>query len=98
MLAVNQASARNRPLFTRGVQVAWVAEVPRSPDRYLALFNLGDEEAAVEASWSELGLPRTCAVRDLWEGRDVGDMQEKLALKLPPHGAGLYRIRPREQR
>jgi alpha-galactosidase len=39
VLAVNQNSANNRPLFSTNNAVAWVADVPGSRDKYLALFN-----------------------------------------------------------
>jgi alpha-galactosidase len=39
VLAVNQNSANNRQLFSTNNQVAWVADVPGSKDKYLALFN-----------------------------------------------------------
>ncbi len=42
VLAVNQHSTNNRPLFERDGLVAWVADVPGSPDRYLAVFNTRD--------------------------------------------------------
>ena len=42
VLAVNQASAGNRPLFDHGNLIAWIADVPGSPDKYLALFNARD--------------------------------------------------------
>ena len=42
VLAVNQHSANNRPLFDRDELIAWVADVPGSPDKYLAVFNARD--------------------------------------------------------
>jgi alpha-galactosidase len=39
VLAVNQDSTNNRQLFNQNNQVAWVADVPDSPDKYLAIFN-----------------------------------------------------------
>jgi hypothetical protein len=39
VLAVNQASARNRQLSRKYDLIVWAAEVPDSPDRYVALFN-----------------------------------------------------------
>jgi hypothetical protein len=42
VLAVNQRSEGNRPLFDRDGLVAWTAGVPGSRDRYLALFNTRD--------------------------------------------------------
>jgi len=42
VLAVNQHSENNRPLFNRDDLIAWVADVPGSDDQYLALFNASD--------------------------------------------------------
>lgn len=42
VLAVNQHSLNNRPLFERDELIAWVADVPGSPDKYLAVFNVRD--------------------------------------------------------
>lgn len=42
VLAVNQHSANNRPLFDRDDLIAWTADVPNSPDKYLAVFNVRD--------------------------------------------------------
>ncbi len=39
VLAVNQNSTNNRQLFNTNNQVAWVADVPGSTARYVALFN-----------------------------------------------------------
>ena len=44
VLAVNQHSLNNRPLFDRDEIVAWTADVPSSPDKYLAVFNLRDRD------------------------------------------------------
>ena len=42
VIAVDQHSEGNRPLFDRDGLVAWAANVPGSPDRHLALFNTRD--------------------------------------------------------
>lgn len=39
VLAVNQNSTNNRQLFNRDNAVAWVADLPGSQDKYIALFN-----------------------------------------------------------
>jgi hypothetical protein len=95
VLAVDQHSTHNHELFTRGNQVAWAADAPGSRDKYLAVFNL-DDQASVEVtvSWSDLGLGKKCAVRDLWEKKDLGVIDAEFAPKIEPHGAGLYRITP----
>lgn len=42
VIAVNQASVDNRPLFDRDGLIAWLAQPEGSNDRYLALFNARD--------------------------------------------------------
>ena len=39
VLGVNQNSSRNRQLFNREGEIAWIADVPNSRDKYLAVFN-----------------------------------------------------------
>ncbi|MCP5521723.1 MAG: NPCBM/NEW2 domain-containing protein [Verrucomicrobiales bacterium] len=48
VLAVNQDSTGNRPLFHRGNEIAWVAGVPGSTDRYLAVFNAPEQHRILE--------------------------------------------------
>jgi hypothetical protein len=97
VLAVDQASARNRPLFDRDGRVAWTADVPGSADRYLAVFNTGDSPAAVAVDLGDLGLGAGGRVRDLWSHTDLGATGRAFAPTVAAHGAGLYRIMPGPQ-
>jgi alpha-galactosidase len=77
--------------------VAWAADVPGSPDKYVALFNTRDprpDEATgrVPLEFAGLGLATSCRVRDLWQQKDLGEFRGEFAAELKPHGAGLYRI------
>jgi hypothetical protein len=91
VLAVNQKSAANKPLF-RENQVAG-CDVPGSKAKYLAVFNIGDtNEEEIQIKWAELGLAGNCAVRDLWEKKDLGTAQDGRSFKVAPHSAVLLRI------
>jgi alpha-galactosidase len=95
VLAVNQKATSSKELFTRGNQVAWVAEIAGSPAKYLAVFNTGDAgDEEIRINWSELGLPAKCAVRDLWARKDAGTVQDGQAFKAPQHGAAFYKLTP----
>ena len=95
VIAVDQDSSGNRELFQRGGLVAWVADVPGSADKYLALFNTGDTPApAATLDLKSNGLPPRCRVRDLWQRADRGESAGTLTTSLPPHGAGLFRLSP----
>ncbi|MBW8780325.1 MAG: glycoside hydrolase family 27 protein [Verrucomicrobia bacterium] len=95
VLAVNQASTGNRQLFEKGDLIAWVADVPKSKDKYLAVFNTGDAPAPVPVELSSIGFTDRVAVRDLWALRTQDDVRGTFAPVVPPHGSALYRLRAR---
>ena len=95
VLAVDQKSTGNHELFARGNHLAWSADVPGTPDKYLAVFNLADDAPAeITVSWKELGLNGKCEVRDLWQKKSLGLFDDRFAPVVKPHAAGLYRIGP----
>lgn len=94
VIAVDQRSRNNRPILEKGSITVWSAETPDGRDHYLAVFNLGEDRHAVEASWKELGLPHErYAVRDLWDRRDLG-VGSSLSLALAPHASALLKVSP----
>jgi hypothetical protein len=96
VLAVNQKASRSRELFTRGDQVAWIAELPGAAAKYLAVFNTGDQaEVEIQVNWSELGLSGECAVRDLWARKDLGVAAGGRTFRVAPHASAFYRITPK---
>jgi hypothetical protein len=95
VLQVNQRATSSRELFARGNQIAWTAEIAGSPEKYLAVFNVGDsEEEQVRVDWSELGLPARCRVRDLWARKDLGVIAEGHSVRLKPHAAAMFSVTP----
>jgi hypothetical protein len=96
VLAVNQNSTDNRELSSRDGHIVWVASVPNSADKYVALFNTNDGGAeSVQVTFVALDLPDRCVVRDLWAHQDLGAFSDRFAIPIPAHGAGLYRISPK---
>jgi hypothetical protein len=99
VLAVDQVSTANRQLFRTNDLIAWVAEVPNSPDRYLALFNASNAStnapgATVSAELAELGFKDGATVRDLWAGKDLGTCTGTFSRDIAAHGAELFRLGP----
>ncbi|MFC3441981.1 glycoside hydrolase family 27 protein [Sphingobium rhizovicinum] len=92
VLAVNQASQGNCPHFVEdGVRV-WSAVPDDGKGRYLALFNTGDKARNVGVKLRDLGISGPVAVRDLWEGKALGQQTERVSAMVPAHGAALYRL------
>lgn len=93
ILAVNQNSLNNRELFNRGTHIAWIANVPKSKEKYVALFNLGDSPTEIRIGCREVGLQTDrCRARDLWQGTDLGVFQKDIQAKVNSHGAVMLRV------
>ena len=87
-------SVNNRQLFRDGDAVAWVADVPDSSDKYVALFNTHDQTGdgqTVTVQLKDLGMTGA-TVRDLWAHKDLDAVTGTLALELAPHTARLLRL------
>ena len=72
----------------------WVAtrRGPSGDQKVIALFNLENQPATVNATWSQLGVttpPHN--IRDLVSGKTLTNAQ-KLEVMLPPHGSIAYRL------
>ena len=106
VIRVNQTARDNHPVEHlpagfENVRV-WIATGTQQQQalRYLALFNLDDRPASLEAPWEKLGLaagPHTG--RDLWEDHKL-EASDRLEVRLPPHGSALYAVeaaRPRAE-
>ena len=59
----------------------------------LGLFNLGEAEATISATWSDLGLSGKQQVRDLWRQRDLPAAEGKFQAAVPRHGVMLVKLR-----
>ena len=96
VLKVNQHSSFNRQLFNRDNLIAWIADVPNSNDKYLAVFNTSDKELneqTIPVSLEQLGFKGTCTVTDLWTNKTVGKFTGEFAPAIRKHASGLYRVK-----
>jgi len=92
VIAVNQHSSGNHESYRHGDFIAWVADVPQSTDKYLAVFNVGEQPETLTASWEGVGIAgQQFRVRDLWERKDLGSVG-KVEVSLKPHAAAVYRV------
>jgi len=95
VLAVNQKVRSSKQLFAHDDQVVWVADVPGSTAKYLAVFYTGDAaEQKIHIDWPDLGLPAKCVLRDLWSKQDVGTVENGRDFALKPHGSGCHKVTP----
>ncbi len=92
VLAADQHGANAHQLFARGDQVGWISDAPGG-GKFLGVFNTGEQPAEIRVDWKDLGLAGKRAVRDLWEKRDLGTIADGRTFSIPPHGAGMYRVK-----
>jgi hypothetical protein len=92
VIAVDQHSSGNRQLLNRDSFIAWIADVPDSKDKYLAVFNTTNKAALAPIDVAAVGLGDRVHVRDLWKQSDIGVVAGRFAPELPKHGAGMYRV------
>jgi len=101
VLAVNQHSANNHELFrTDDGLIAWIADVPGSADKYLAVFNTRDaaKDAPKDATvpipvkLTDAGFTGAVKIHDLWTKKDPAPVSNEFAPEVPFHGAMLFRL------
>jgi len=68
VLNVLRNSVHNKPLFRTEANAAWTADDPATGDKYLAVFNIADQEMAVEnkALWNGRIINRKSAGKAEW--------------------------------
>jgi alpha-galactosidase len=64
----------------------------------VGLFNRGEGQAEVSASWSVVGVAGKQAVRDLWRQTDLGSFTDAFTATVARHGVRLVKISPARQR
>ena len=95
VIAIDQHSHDNHPVeaLPPGFEHArvWIA-AGQAGERYLAVFNLDDKPASLQASWEQLGMAAgRHAARELWSGHRLR-ASARLQMELPAHGCVLYAV------
>ena len=62
--------------------------------RAVGLFNTGEVEVSVKATWIELGVEGKQRARDLWRQKELGAYNHEFARAVPRHGVELIRLWP----
>ena len=86
VIRVNQLAHRARQIRRDEREAVWMSDDPDG-GRYLALFNLSEEERVVS-----IDLPLGTQARDIWRQEDLGGMESCVSARLRPHACALYRL------
>jgi alpha-galactosidase len=93
VIAVNQNSEKNHEIRNKNGIVIWIADVPGTKAKYIALFNTNDgKPLMINVSWKEIALDGELTVRDLWAKKDLGKFTGKFSASIEAHGCRLIKI------
>ena len=99
VLYINKFSQNNKQLFRHDDLIAWVVDDPKTGDIFLAVFNALDpsdpmpaDAIAIPVELEQLGIKGSCAIKDVWNNKNLGSFSKEFAPVIPRHGSGLYRI------
>jgi alpha-galactosidase len=93
VLNVNQSGHDQSQVEREGDTVAWTSS-GKGDIRYLALFNLNDQETTIRRSYDFYNLPaKTYQSRELWTQTNRGT-SNTINVVLPPHGCVLLELKP----
>ncbi len=59
----------------------------------IGFFNMAEAPATLSVELKDLGLTGLVSARNLWERRDIGQVQDLLSIEVPKHGAQLLLVR-----
>ena len=93
VLAVNQdplALPATR-LGQQGRAEVWMRSL-KDGSRAVGLFNRGDAATEVSLNRDDAKLSGLWTARDLWQHKDLGPVDTKLAMTVPSHGAVLLKL------
>jgi alpha-galactosidase len=74
-----------------GTAEVWAKDM-EDGSKAVGLFNRGEDEAPVTATWAALGIQGKQKVRDLWRQKDFDVCDGKFQASVPRHGVVLIRI------
>jgi alpha-galactosidase len=95
VMAVNQDAngTHGKRIIQQGSTEVWTRDLSGGR-KAVVLFNRGSQDATVSATFSQLGMTGTPAVRDLWNRADVAGMTTSLSVTVPYSGALMYTLSP----
>lgn len=73
-------------------RIIWIAEEDGTNNRYIALFNAGEEQNTVTLDLSSLDITAPVNLRNLWQSTELLTVQGQWEVELPPHGCVVYRL------
>ncbi|MFV0400299.1 MAG: glycoside hydrolase family 27 protein [Oscillospiraceae bacterium] len=91
ILEMHGGSSGAKQVWRSEGTVVWCSR-HKDGDVYMAVFNISDGETAPDLPLTLAGIYGSAAVRDLWEGRELGVMERRIRMNLVAHDAKVFRL------
>lgn len=91
VLALLKKSRNAHQAIRQGDMIVWQAD-DEDGNVYLAVFNTTNWSENFAVDFRALDLSGSYKMRDLWEKKDLGEIEGKLVVEVESHGAKLYRL------
>ena len=84
-----------KQLFQADGKLAVTSVNAKTGERYLALFNISDNEKPLEikVALSDLGISGKASATDMWTGKAVGKVTGNILVTLAPHSCRLFSLK-----
>ncbi|KMT64575.1 hypothetical protein XM47_13770 [Catenovulum maritimum] len=92
ILYVNQFGQKPKQFSRQNEQIIWVAEDSQSSAKFVAVFNLADNEQAISFSPAQFAFGKGANIRDLWQKRNLGKFDSLFTTNVAPHGAQIFKL------
>ena len=93
VLNIQKYSINNKEWLNQDGKIIWIADDSRSKDKYVAIFNAGDQAKDIAVDLDKLGFSGICTIRDLWAKKSAGNFSgSSFSPQIASHGSKLYRV------
>ena len=97
VIAIDQDALglQGRRVKREGDREVWMKQLADG-GRAVVLLNRGAKAAELSLSWTDLGYPPhlSARVRDLWTGKDLGQLSGNFSSEVPSHGVVMITVKP----
>ena len=92
VLKMHRESADVKQIFQQDGKTAITSRNSKTNERYLAIFNISEENKIVEVDLKEIGITKKCIVKNLWTNKQFSVNVGTLKVDLKPHECNLFKI------
>lgn len=94
VIAINQdeLGKQAQQLIKNDTYQVWVKELVDG-SKAIGIFNMSTNYQDISVKWSDLGLTNTQLVTDVWRQTSMGEINNILNSRIPPHGVRLIQVK-----